>query len=71
MSQNIKGWITGKEAHGAPQAIYDGEVNITHAGASLNSISSLDSLSANAKTEAFDEPLTKEKVLAIVQPFLA
>lgn len=70
-SMNIKGWITGKEANGAPQAIYDGEENITHAGASLNSISSLSSVSANAKTEAFDEPLTKDQVLAIVTPFLA
>lgn len=71
ISQNIKGWITGKEPHGAPQAIYDGEENVTHAGANLNSISSLGSVSANAKTEAFDEPLTKDQVLAIVTPFLS
>lgn len=71
MSANIKGWITGKEANGAPAAIYDGEENITHAGASLNSISSLGSVSSNAKTEAFDEPLTKDQVLAIITPFLA
>jgi hypothetical protein len=70
-SQNIKGWISGKEPYGAPQAIYNGEENTTHAGANLNSISSLNSLSSNAKTEAFDEPLTKDEVLAIVQPFLA
>ena len=69
-SMNIKGWVTGKESNGAPQAIYDGEDNVTHGGASLNSISSLASVSANAKTEAFDEPLTKEAVLAIVTPFL-
>lgn len=70
MSENIKGWITGKESNGAPEAIYAGEDNITHAGASLNSITSLNSVSASAKTEAFDEPLTKEQVLAIVNPFL-
>ncbi len=69
-SMNIKGWITGKEANGAPDAIYAGEENITHAGASLNSISSLGSVSANAKTEAFDEPLSKEQILAIVDPFI-
>lgn len=69
-SMNIKGWVTGKEANGAPDAIYAGEENITHAGASLNSISSLGSVSANAKTEAFDEPLTKEAILAIVDPFI-
>ena len=71
MSQNIKGWISGNESNGAPEAIYAGEENITHASASLNSIPSLSSLSSNAKTEAFDEPLTKEQVLAIVQPFLS
>jgi len=70
MSQSIKGWITGKEPNGAPQASYDGEENITHATVSLNSITSLGSVSANAKTEAFDEPLTKEQILAIVGPFI-
>lgn len=70
IGQNIKGWISGKEANGAPDAVYAGEENVTHADASLNSISSLSSLSANAKTEAFDEPLTKEAVLAIVGPFI-
>ena len=70
MSQNIKGWISGKESDGAPQAIYDGEENVTHAGADINSIASLSNISMSAKTEAFDEPLTKEQVLAIVTPFL-
>jgi hypothetical protein len=69
--QNIKGWISGTEAHGAPAAIYEGEENVTHAGASLNTIASLSNISSNAKTEAFDEPLSKDQVLAIVQPFLA
>lgn len=69
-AQSIKGWISGKESNGAPSAVYDGEENVTHAGASLNSITSLGSLSTNAKTEAFDEPLTKEQVLAIVDPFI-
>lgn len=69
--QSIKGWISGKESNGAPAPVYDGEENITHAGASLNDISSIADLSSNAKTEAFDEPLTKEQVLAIVTPFLA
>lgn len=71
MGQSIKGWISGMESNGAPEAIYAGEENITHAGASLDAISSLSNLSSGAKTEAFDEPLTKEQVLAIVQPFLA
>jgi hypothetical protein len=71
LTQNIKGWITGNESNGAPASIYAGEENIMHAGASLNNISSLGSLSSGAKTEAFDEPLTKEQVLAIVGPFLS
>lgn len=70
-SMAIKGWITGNESNGAPAAIYAGEDNQTHAGANLGSISSLSSISANARTEAFDEALTKEQVLAIVDPFLA
>ena len=68
---SIKGWITGKESNGAPDAIYAGEDNTTHAGANLNSIAALNGVSATAKTEAFDEALTKEQVLAIVNPFLA
>ena len=71
MNMAIKGWITGKESNGAPQVIYDGEENTTHAGADLNSIASLSGISAAGKTGAFDEPLTKEQVLAIVTPFLA
>lgn len=70
-SLNIKGWITGSESNGAPAGIYAGEDNIIHAEASLNDISSLSSISASGKTEAFDEPLTKDQVMAIVQPFLA
>jgi rubrerythrin len=71
LGQPIKAWISGSESNGAPAAIYAGEDNITHAGASLNDIASLGSVSAAAKTEAFDEPLTKDQVLAIVTPFLA
>lgn len=67
---SIKGWITGKDSNGAPQASYDGEDNITHAGASLDSITTLAGVSSSAKTEAFDEPLTKDQVLAIVSPFI-
>lgn len=69
--QAIKGWITGKESNGAPQVIYDGEENITQAGVNLDGITTLSNLSAAAKTESYDEPLTKEQVLAIVGPFLA
>lgn len=67
----IKGWITGDQSNGAPAAIYAGEGNQTHAGANLASLSSLSSISADARTQAFDEPLTKEQVMAIVDPFIA
>jgi rubrerythrin len=70
ISQNIKGWISGTESNGAPAAIYAGEGNLVHGPLNLNDITSLASLSANAKTEAFDEPLTKEQVLAIATPFI-
>lgn len=70
LGQSIKGWISGNESNGAPSTVYEGEENVTQAGASLNSITSLASLSNNVKTEAFDEPLTKEQVLAIIDPFI-
>lgn len=68
--QPIKAWIKLNESNGAPEPVYAGEENVTHNGVSLNSITSLESLSAAAKTQAFDEPLTKEQVLAIVSPFI-
>jgi hypothetical protein len=71
INENIKGWISGNDGNGAPGAIYEGEENVTHAGASLNSISSLNMVTISAKTEAYDEPLSREQVLAIVEPFLA
>lgn len=75
-----KGWITGGTAamQGLPAVVnasYAGEENVTQAGANLSSL-----LVGNAfkipitndmVTEAFDEPLTKDQVLAIVAPFFA
>jgi rubrerythrin len=69
-NMEIKGWIINAESNGAPQASYEGEDNTTHAGLDLNSISSLNDISMEAKTEAFDEPLTRNQVLAIVKPFI-
>jgi rubrerythrin len=69
-NMNIKGWITNAESNGAPEACYQGEDNVVHAGASLNDISSLNSVSMEAKTEAFDEPLSRNEVLQIVKPFV-
>lgn len=70
-----KGWITGNSREDLPaftQGIYDGEDLTTQGGAN---ILGLPDAAANggsaAATEAFDEPLTKAQVTAIITPFLA
>jgi rubrerythrin len=70
INMDIKGWITNAEATGAPDAVYAGEDNTIHAVADLNNIPSLDDMSMEAKTEAFDEALTFNQVFAIVKPFV-
>jgi len=54
-----KGWITGNQTD-VPQLqpVYNGEEAVNGSAA------------GDAGTEAFDEPLTKEQVLAIAQPFI-
>lgn len=69
---DVKPWITGKDTGGigaGVQAVYDGEDNTTQAGVQINNINNT-GVSANAATEAFDEPLTKAQVTAIVTPFI-
>lgn len=67
-SPATKGWITGKEPLiAAVQPIYDGEDNRTQGGVDLTGLASK---SNAAISEAFDEPLTKEAVLAIATPFI-
>lgn len=73
--RNIKGWITeddGIEGFGATfrqatMPIYSNEDNTTHVGVEVTSVTKAP---ANAVKEAWDEPLTKEQVLAIVAPFI-
>lgn len=65
-----KGWITGDSRGTLPaptQPVYAGEGNTTQGGASLSGIAGL---SGSAITEAFDEPLTKDQVLAIAKLFI-
>lgn len=63
-----KGWITGNMAPiSLVQAVYDGEENLTQGGVNLKNLAGK---SDNAISEAFDEVLTKEAVLAIAGPFL-
>lgn len=68
-----KGWITGSDRGTLPpatQAVYAGEDNTTHAGVNASTLGA-NAGGVAAVTEAFDEPLTKDQVLAIVAPFLA
>ena len=61
----IKPWITRNE--GSPAPVYAGEDNMMQGGKDLNGIGGK---SGDAITEAFDEPLTKDEVLAIATPFI-
>ncbi len=69
---DVKPWITGKETGigAAVQASYNGEENTNQAGVEIVNINNFD-ISATAATEAFDEPLTMQQVLAIVDPFIS
>ncbi len=67
-----KGWIVGGGPQGLPAAaagVYMGEDNVIQGGANLVALLG-SQFSTDAITEAFDEPLTKEQVTAIVAPFL-
>lgn len=69
---DVKPWITLDQsgiATPAVQASYAGEQNVVQAGVTITNIGGK-SISAAAASEAFDEPLTKDAVLAIVAPFL-
>jgi len=69
----VKPWITLNQSGigtTAVQASYDGEENVMQAGVTITNIGGFP-ISAAAASEAFDEPLTKEQVTAIVTPFFA
>lgn len=69
---NVKPWITGKMSginSTAVQPSYDGEELTTQATINIVNINGF-VISADAASEAFDEPLTKDQVLAIVKPFI-
>ena len=70
-----KGWITGGTAamQGLPAVVnasYAGEENMNGLGGLVGNSFKIP-ITADMVTEAFDEPLTKEQVLAIVAPFFA
>lgn len=66
----ISPFVVNEESNGAPAPIYAGESNTVHAGVDLKSIESLSEYPMEAKTRSYDEPLTRNQVLAIVKPFI-
>ena len=70
---DVKPWITlNQSGIGSPavQASYNGEENVKQANIPITNIGGKN-ISAAAASEAFDEPLSKEQVTAIVTPFFA
>ena len=70
---NVKPWITGNMSginSTAVQPSYDGEENTNQAGVEIVNINGF-TISADAASESFDEPLTAEQVLMIVDGFIA
>lgn len=69
-----KGWITQNSRDDLPaftQGIYNGEDNTTHAGVNFaTTLGTSANGGTDALTAAFDEPLTKDQVTAIITPFL-
>lgn len=68
----VKPWITGKDsgiASAAVAPIYAGEDNTTQANVQITGIAGTN-ISANAASEAFDEPLDMTTVLAIAASFI-
>jgi len=62
------GWIVNAQENGLPQAIYSGEDNVTQGG--VNLAAAFPNINQLRITEAFDEPLTMQQVLAIAGPFI-
>lgn len=69
---NVKPWITGNMSNintSLVQASYDGEDLAVQATIPIVNINGFP-ISMDAATEAFDEPLSKAQVLAIIDPFI-
>lgn len=69
---DIRPWITLNSSNigsTAVQASYNGEESTTQAGVNIRTVGGIN-LSAEAASGAFDEILTKDQVLAIVDPFI-
>ncbi|MFT3823464.1 MAG: ferritin-like domain-containing protein [Chitinophagaceae bacterium] len=71
-STAIKPWITGKDTAGigaVVQASYNGEESTTQLKINLVNMNGTN-ISADTASEAFDEPLAEDAVLAIIDPFI-
>ena len=71
---NLKPWITGANDTGIGSVVnasFAGEDNTTQLGVNITQLNGVGGkISMNAATEAFDEPLTTEAILAIIKPFI-
>ncbi len=70
---SVQPWITLNQsgiASAAVQPSYNGEELVVQAGVNIVGINGF-AISAKDASEAFDEPLSKMQVLAIVSPFIA
>lgn len=65
--RGLQGWIPFDNADGAPAAIYAGMNQTVKYNVDVPAVSGV---SAESVTEAWDEPLSTEEVLAIVAPFI-
>ena len=70
---SVKPWITGNDSGGIGAAVagnYSGEQNVVQSGVTITNINGF-TISTDAATESFDEPLTDAQVIALVTPFFA
>lgn len=72
-----EGWITlnlrGTGMPAATQPVYDGEENVVQAGVNIANLPGPvagTTIGATQASESFDEPLTRQQVLEIVDPFI-
>lgn len=75
VATNLKPWISGANDTGVGEVVsslYVGEDNTVQADVDIKQLDGIGGkLSTNAATAAFDEPLTSEQILAIMQPFMS
>lgn len=72
--RGLNGWITGNErGEGMPaatQPVYDGEENVTQGGVDVTTLGDGDPFGFDSSTQAYDEPITADKAVAIVSLFI-